>query len=206
MKRGSNGFTDAAVVVLAILLFFRTADVLRYFSPPLLNEMIGGDVSWLYAVVMAFFVEGVALAFHFDPRAHKHTPAIIVKWTLLAISGLCQVFDGNIVSGTISQMSGPMKVGFEWGVPLLPIFVVVLLFFVGKLPDADETQRGWLDRLQDQGIKSRLPDPRAIWEGRDKNTEFSPSEVVETNINNELPKSPNGEDKETANPTIGKRS
>jgi hypothetical protein len=201
MKRGSNGFTDAAVVVLAILLFFRTADVLTYFAPPLLNNMVGMDVSWLYAVVMAFFVEGVALAFHFDARAHKHTPAIIVKWTLLAISGLCQVFDGNIVSGTIAEMSGPMKVGFQWGVPLLPIFVVVLLFYVGKLPDEDEARRSWLDRLQDKGIKSRLPDPRAIWEGRKENTEFSPADVVDANLAQAAPPAPNGQNSGVANPT-----
>jgi hypothetical protein len=165
-KKGSNGFVDAAVVILAILLFFRTADVLTYFAPPLLNDMVGADVSWLYAFVMAFFVEGVALAFHFDRRAHRHTPAVIVKWVLLGISALCQVFDGNIITDNLASMSGPMKVGFQWGVPLLPIIVVVLLFFVGKLPEDGETHRGWLDRLQDRGIKSKLPDPKAIWGGR----------------------------------------
>lgn len=201
-KKGSNTFTDAAVVILAGLLFFRTADVLRYFSPPLLNEMIGQDVSWLYAIVMAFFVEGVALAFHFDRRAHKHTPAKIVKWTLLGISALCQVYDGRIVTDTVSQMSGPMKIGFQWGVPLLPIFVVVLLFFVGKLPEDGEEHRGWLDRLQDNGIASRLPDPKAILYGR-KNTELSPDEVVQANLNQNTPTPTpaNGKNSGVKNPT-----
>lgn len=164
-KTGSNGFVDASVVVLAGLLFFRTADVLTYFAPPLLSALIGMDVSWLYAIVMAFFVEGVALAFHFDKRAHHHTPAKITKWTLLGISALCQFYDGNIVLQTVNQMSGPMKVGFQVGVPLLPIFVVMLLFFVGKLPEGDE-HKGLLEKLQDRGIKNYFPDAHALWHGR----------------------------------------
>lgn len=178
-KRGSNGFVDAAVVVLAGLLFFRTADVLTYFAPPLLNDMVGADISWLYAFTMAFFVEGVALAFHFDPRAHAHTPAKIVKWVLLGISALCQVYDGNIVTNTIAEMSGPMKVGFQWGVPLLPIFVVVLLFFVGKLPEIGDSVpltvrvKNWLDNVQDTGIKNSLPSPKAIWRGGKKKSPVS---------------------------------
>lgn len=167
-KKGSNGFVDAAVVILAILLFFRTADVLTYFAPPLLNSLVGTDVSWLYAVTMAFFIEGVALAFHFDRRAHNHTPAKIVKWVLLGISGLCQVFDGNIITDNLASMSGPMKVGFQFGVPLLPLIVVVLLFFVGKLPEDGEARSSWLDRLQNNGgVKSHLPNPKSIWRGRE---------------------------------------
>jgi hypothetical protein len=189
-KKGRNGFIDTAVVVLAILLFFRTADVLTNFAPPILNNLVGADISWLYAAVMAFFVEGIALAFHFDARAHRHTPAIIVKWVLLAISALCQVFDGNIIAGTVSQMSGPMKLGFQWGVPLLPIFVVVLLFFVGKLPE-EENGRGWLDRLQDKGIVNYLPDPQAIWRGRGQAPQLAMDanalDVPEEEIENEQP-------------------
>lgn len=194
-KRGSNGFVDAAVVVLAILLFFRTADVLTYFAPPFLNGLVGQDVSWLYAGVMAFFVEGVALAFHFDPRAHNHTPAIIVKWVLLGISALCQVFDGNIVTNRINEMSGPMRLAFEWGVPLLPIIVVVLLFFVGKLPD-DSSPRPVV------GLKNRLPNFNRMWNGDPvENSVFSPKVVEQLEKISESSKNPNGEKSDTANPT-----
>lgn len=208
-KRGSNGFVDFAVVVLAGLLFFRTADVLTYFAPPILNNIMGQDVSWLYAFVMAFFVEGVALAFHFDRRAHHHAPAKIAKWTLLGISALCQVYDGNIVTDTVAQMSGPMKLGFQWGVPLLPIFVVVLLFFVGKLPDEDENRRSWIDRLQDRGIKSHLPSVDALINGRaPKGDEaLPPSQVVQANLQapsqqNQPPVPANGQNSGVTNPTI----
>src|SRR5690242_8559864 len=97
-------FTDWAVVILSILLFTRTADVLSYFSPDILNELTGWDVSWAYGLVTAFFVEGVALAFHFNRRAIHHTPAQIVKWILLAISGICQVFDGSLILGTMNTI------------------------------------------------------------------------------------------------------
>lgn len=195
-KNGSNGFVDAAVVILAILLFFRTADVLTHFAPPLASQILGADASWLYAILMAFWIEGVALAFHFDKRAHNHAPANITKWILLGISALCQVYDGQIVTDSISQMSGPMKIGFQWGVPLLPIFVVVLLFWVGKLPEDGGDGRNWLDRLQDRGIKGRLPDPKAIWKGRD---EVPASEVVQANLQDAT--NPNGQNSGVVNPT-----
>lgn len=171
-KSGNNGFVSAAVVILSLLLFARTADVLSYFAPTILNMMVGADVSWLYGGVTAFFVEGVALAFHFDNRAQRHVPAQIVKWVLLAVSGLCQVFDGNIITDTMSQMSEPMKFAFQWGVPLLPLFVVVLLFFVGKLPENDK-------KSDFHGIKHILPDIKKLW---DDGTVNAPASRIESSV------------------------
>lgn len=161
-----DGFTDWAIVILSLILFARTADVLSYFSPPLLNDLIGWDVAWIYGMVTAFFVEGVALAFHFNHRAKNHVPAQIAKWILLAVSGACQVFDGNIILGTLSQMPEAQRMGFQVGVPLLPLFVVVLLFFVGHLPDG-EVQ---VVRQPRVGLKTRLDN---LWYGDRENTRVS---------------------------------
>lgn len=189
-------FADWAVVVLAIILFFKTAEVLAYFAPQSLNDLVGTNVSWLYGFVTAFFVEGVALAYHFYPGARVYTPAIVVKWMLIAISGICQVFDARIVTESLSQMTDAQKMFFEYGIPLLPWFVLILLFFVGEIPHAGTYKR--------RGLKNMLPDWKGIWEG-DKNTEFlpSPSEVVQTELEDvpDIVAKPNGKKADTANPT-----
>lgn len=186
-----DSFANIAVVVLAILLFGRTADVLRYFSPQIFNEIVGQDVSTIYGMVCAFFVEGVAITYHFNPRAREYTPAVIVKWILLGISGICQVFDGKIIIGTLSQMNDFQRLSFEIGVPLLPLILLVLIFSVGHLPDnqAANAPKTW------RGLKNMLPDPRRIWEGDElsdnkENTVFSshPNPAVPP-----APKSDNGE-------------
>lgn len=203
-KTGRNGFVDVGIVVLAILLFFRTADVLSYFAPGYINNLIGTDVSWLYAGVMAFFVEGLAVAYHFDRRTKHYTRAKIAMWTLIGISALCQMFDGNIITNNLANMGGPLKTTFQYGVPLLPIFIFVLLAWVGGMPEIGES-RSWLERFQDRGIKGRLPSAKAILYGRE-NTEFPPSQVVQSNLNvpqqnPPLPTPANGKNSGVANPT-----
>lgn len=192
-------FADWAIVILAGLLFFKTAEVLSFFAPRNLNDIAGQDVSWLYGLVTAFFVEGIAIAFHFYPGARKHTPAIIVKWILIALSGACQVFDGRIVTETIANMPDQQKLFFQYGIPLLPWFVIILLFFVGEIPNEAQTRR--------KGLKNYMPDWKVIWEGdKEENTEF-PSKVVEQleKIYDPVKPSKNGEKSDTANPTTAGR-
>jgi hypothetical protein len=191
-KYGSgDGFTDWAVVILSILLFVRTADVLSYFSPPILNDLTGWDVSWIYGLLTAFFVEGVALAFHFNRRARDYTPAKIVKWILLAVSGVCQVFDGNLILGTMNSIPEAQRLMFQVGIPLLPLFVVVLLFFVGHLPD--ETNPAPF-----KGFKSYVPDFKRLWNGDEENTRVSSEPVALNQDTHQVKKltSKNGRHKE----------
>lgn len=167
MKTGSGvKFSDWAVVILAGLLFFKTAEVLSFFAPQFLNDIIGQDVGWLYGLVTAFFVEGIAIAFHFHPGARVHTPAVIVKWILIVLSGLCQVFDGRIVTQTIANMPDQQRLFFNYGIPLLPWFVIILLFFVGEIPSSASKKR-W------SGLKHLLPDMDWFLEGDKESTEFS---------------------------------
>lgn len=167
-------FADWAVVILAVVLYFKTAEVLAYFAPQSLNNLIGTDVSWLYGLVTAFFIEGVALAYHFYPGARAYTPAVVVKWVLIVISGICQVFDAKIVTGVLNGMTESQKFFFMYGIPLLPWFVLILLFFVGEIPTEGNYHR--------RGLKNMLPDWKKIWEGDGENTEFSPTQVVQANI------------------------
>jgi hypothetical protein len=149
---------DWTVIVAAIILFFKTAEVMSYFAPAILSQIVGMDVSWLSGIVNALMVEGPALAIHFNRRARLSSTAQVVKWVLLAISGACQIFAGYLSTGNEANMSEPLKFGLQFGVPLIPIFVMVLLFAIGQLPDDGQPA----PRI---GLKHRLPDWNRIWNG-----------------------------------------
>lgn len=134
---------DFAAYVLAAILFLKTADVLSYFAPQILNLILGFDVSFVYGSVCAVLVEGAALALHFNSRAGRSSAAQIVKWILLGISGACQVFDGFITAGNVAQMSDTLKFGLSYGVPLIPLAVLVMLFTIGKLPEDGTPPKQW---------------------------------------------------------------
>ena len=150
---------DWAVIIIAAILFFKTADVMSYFAPENLNYMVGMDISWLYGAVNALIVEGVALALHFNRRAALSGTAQIVKWALIAMSGSAQIFDGFLTTGAQSSMSEPLKFGLQFGVPLIPLIVLVLLFAIGRLPDDGSATAPRI------GLKHRLPDWNRIWNG-----------------------------------------
>lgn len=159
-KTGSGDkFLDVAAYALAILLFVKTADVMGYFSPAWLNAVVGFDVSFLYGIVNAFLVEGMALALHFNHRAILSPMTQIVKWILVGISAACQVLDGYIATGNAAGMTDTMKFAFQIGVPLIPIAVFVMLFLIGKLPDDGSKKAPF------RGIKNMLPNLDKIWNG-----------------------------------------
>jgi hypothetical protein len=143
MKRqygSGNSLLDWAVIIVAILLFSKTADVAAVFAPGNLEYALGPAAAFFYGVVSALILEGVALVLHFDHRTALSPVAQFVKWTLLAMSGVAQVYDGFLVTGAESTMSEPLKMGLQYGVPLIPLIVLVMLFAIGKLPD-DGSQR-----------------------------------------------------------------
>ncbi len=164
-KIGSGDkWLDASVIIAALICFIKTADVFAYFAPAVLSQILGFDVSYLFGVITATLVEGVMLRLHFNRRAHGYTPAEIAKWLLMAISLLCQVFDGFIVTNTLAQQSDEMKFLFQYGVPALPILLIVLNFAIGKLPDTGE-------QVTHVGLKHRLPNWKRIWEGDEAKNE-----------------------------------
>lgn len=140
MKQSGSGdkIIDAGVVIAAIFLFFKTSDVLAYFAPKSLSDIIGMDIGWLYGLLSALLVEGLALTLHFNHRARLSPSAQAVKWTLLAISGACQVFDGFITQNAVAQMSEALRFTLAYGVPLIPLIIMVMIFGIGKLPELDQ--------------------------------------------------------------------
>lgn len=181
-------FLDRLVVIAAILLFSATASVMSYHAPDMLNQIIGADVSYVFGIVSALCVEAGALRLHFNKRAQKVPAAHWVKWILLAVSGLCQVYNGEIETGNISNMSETLKLMFTWLVPNIPLLFIVLQFWVGHLPDEDEEVAE--ARQPQVGLKKRLS---RLWNGDKENTVLPP--IVQTNIDPE--ERANGEVKES---------
>jgi hypothetical protein len=194
-KTGSGDkILDWVVIIGAVLLFLKTADVLSYFAPTNLSEIVGMEMSLIYGIVSALLVEGAALALHFNHRAHLSSTAQLVKWALIVISGLCQLFDGYLATGNESQMSETMKFGLQFGVPLVPLIVLVLLFAVGRLPDDGSVQRPF------PGIKNIAgPAWNRFWNGDRRVTAFP----LETSL--PILDPDNKEFKPQTNPTKGER-
>jgi hypothetical protein len=158
-NKTNDGFLSFAVVIGALLLFAKTADVMSYFSPTILNDIIGQDVSLLYGIITAAMVEGMILALHFNQRATLSAPAQWVKWILIIISGVCQFFDGTIVTNTLAQQSDTLKMVFSFGVPLIPLLIVIMIIWIGQLPDSPKQRKPW------KGFKHTVNQLPKIWYG-----------------------------------------
>lgn len=185
MKTGSgNKGLDWIIVGGMLAAFPKTADLLSLFSPQILNDIFGFDMSLPYGMFCAAMVEGTILFLHFDRRAHAVATAQTVKWLLIGVSFLCQVFDGYVTTDSISQMSDTLKLVLQFGIPALPLIIAVMVSAIGALPDPDNTPAK--PRV---GLKKKIQN---FWEG-EENTEFSQKLIkqIEEAV----------EEADTANPT-----
>lgn len=157
--KNNDGFLNFAVVGAAIVLFPRTADIMSYFSPQILSDIIGFDVSLVYGLATALMVEGLALALHFNRQAAFSATAQWVKWSLIVISGICQVFDGYIITDTLANQSDTIKAVFQYGVPLVPLLIMIMVFGIGRLPESNEPKKPFV------GIKNIPAQFSWIWDG-----------------------------------------
>lgn len=194
-NNGSGDKTlDNLVVIMAIVLFFGTAQVMSTHAPQLVSDLVGFDASYIFGVISAVCVEWGALRLHFNPYARKNGTAKWVKWILLGMSGLCQVYNAAIETGTMSSLSETLKIGFTWVVPNIPLIFIVLMFWIGSLSPV--RPKSILERVTDTGLYNMLPKWEEILNGK-QNTRVS-SKVVEQieEILNEPETSDNG-----SNPT-----
>lgn len=166
VKAGSgNKGLDWVIIMGMLAAFPKTADLLSLFSPQILNDIFGMDMSLPYGIFCALMVEGTILFLHFDRRAHGVTNAQVVKWILIGVSFLCQVFDGYVTTDQVAQMSDTLKLVLTFGIPTLPLIIAVLVASIGALPDGDTV----VVRQPKAGIRTRLNN---LWYG--ENTGVSP--------------------------------
>lgn len=198
-KTGSgNKGLDWVIILGMIAAYPKTADLLSYFSPQILDDIFGMDMSLAYGMFCALMVEGTILFLHFDRRAHRSDTAKVVKWILIAISFLCQIFDGFISTDSVAQMSPMLKLVLTYGIPALPLIIAVMISAIGALPEEDGV-------TQHVGLKQRLGglSPKRLWYG-DENTVVSASQVVQANLQptqQTAQTPPNGQKQTTVNPT-----
>lgn len=163
VKTGSgNKGLDWAFILGMVAAYPKTADLLSLFSPKILNDIFGMDMSLPYGAFCALLVEGVILFLHFDRRAHISTSAQAVKWILTVISLACQVFDGWVTTDTIAQQSDIMKAILSYGIPALPLIIAIMISSIGSLPEGDDLGHVTRPRQPSVGLKTRLNN---LWYG-----------------------------------------
>lgn len=172
VKTGSgNKGLDWVFILGALAAYPKTADLLSLFSPKILDEIFGMNMSLPYGGFCAFLVEGVILFLHFDRRAYLVQSAQVVKWLMFGISFLCQVFDGQVTTNAIAQMSDTLKLVLTYGIPALPLIIAALVAMIGPLPDVTSEQEKVVVRKPRVGLKNHLYN---FWYGdRQENTGVS---------------------------------
>lgn len=144
-RHASETVFDAGIFLAAAWLFIKTAHVMSYFSPDTVSKLLGFDVSYYFGMGAAALVEIIAIAFHYWPRTRDTLIGKLGMWSLLAISGLCQIVDGYLVQGTQAQMGPGLKDFLTVGVPLVPLYALMLLFAAGagRNEEANAERREW---------------------------------------------------------------
>lgn len=169
LKTGSgNKGLDWVMIMGMIAAFPKTADLLSFWTPRWLNDLFGMDMSWYYGAFCAAMVEGTILFLHFDRRAHGVTSAQAVKWILIGVSFVCQIFDSQVTANTLSQMPDTMKVALTYIIPALPLIIAVMVASIGALPEVDDSVAAI--RHPHVGWKTRLDN---FWYGDRENTRVS---------------------------------
>lgn len=194
-KSGSgNKGLDWVIILGMIAAYPKTADLLSYFAPQILTDIFGIDMSMPYGMFCAALVEGTILFLHFDRRAHRVASAQAVKWILIGVSFLCQIFDGFITTDTVAQMSPTLRLVLTYGIPALPLIIATMIASIGALPDEDQP-------VARVGLKHRLPNVRRIWNGDENLSNQHSQDVPQNDLDDEPDLVPSANGKKAPNPT-----
>lgn len=160
-------FWDAAVVVAAAFLYFKTSEVMTAIAPLTLVGQTG--LQTLYGLGVAALIEGVCLAIHFIGAFKGNTAAQVYKWFLFGVSAFCQfmdrffVLDPSVTSANIEF--------FKFLTYGIPVFILGGLLLVGKANERRAISRTtqkpfkgvrtvWREFLD--GGESRTPDEPVV--------------------------------------------
>lgn len=186
-----NFFINAAVVVAAGMLYFKTAEVMTALAPVTLIGQTGLAV--LYGTVVALLIEGVTLALHFLKRYTDYQRAEYYKWFLFGISTFCQFLDTALVKDTANQTQ--TEAFFAWAaLGILPAIFFGLLWVRAGGKTVSRTKKPF------KGVRRAW---KELMDGEENTVYSTDTEVVQT-----TKPSKNGKkaDPEEVNPTIGERS
>ena len=110
-------FVDAATVVAAAMLYFKTSEVMGAIAPLTLAGQTGLQV--LYGLSVAALIEGICLAIHFIKGFKGNMAAQAYKWFLFAVSAFCQFMDRFFVVDTATTSANIEFFKFlTYGIPV----------------------------------------------------------------------------------------
>lgn len=188
-------FWDVAIVVAAIILYFKTSEVMTAIAPLTLVGQTG--LQTIYGLGVAALIEGVCLAIHFIGAFKGNTAAQTYKWFLFGVSAFCQfmdrffVLDPSVTSANIEF--------FKFLTYGIPVFILGGLLLVGKA-----NERRSVSRTSQKTFKGVRTMWREFLDGQE-NTGVSSEPVVLNEDANQVNKitSKNGkrrQEEEHANP------
>ncbi len=121
-------------VISAAVLFFRTAEVMKDFSPNVVMGYTGDAAHAAYGYMCALLVEGLLLLAKLNLPSQRDDIAwaynvgvILLTWL---VSAGAQLIDGQVVRQTLDQQPALVQGIVNIGVPLVPS--IVLLIAAGK--------------------------------------------------------------------------
>ena len=133
----------------ALLLFFKTADLASEFAPTQIMGFVG--VEHIYGFAVALTVEGALVASKYGIKSSVN--GLSFAWSFLLIlitfglSAAAQVFDGLVSRELLLQQPVEVQLVANYGVPLIPALVLLLLL-VKNVFDAlpEDTARNLFSR------------------------------------------------------------
>ena len=124
----------------ALMMYPKTVDLLANFAP---NDWMGyTDMAGWWAMGSALLIEGVMVILKF--KMWIYPSRNLVEWVWdgvltvapFVMSALAQVFDGMLVRDVLTQQPQQIQMAVDWGVPLLPSFVIGLMIVYAMVESA----------------------------------------------------------------------
>lgn len=146
----------------ALMMYPKTVDLLSNFAP---NEFMGyTDMAGWWAMGSAMLIEGVMVILKFKMWIYPARNLVEWAWDgILTIapfvmSALAQVFDGMLVRDTLTSQPEQIQMMVDWGVPLLPSFVIGLMIIYAMIESAPPRLFGGIQQGGGKLPKLTLPD------------------------------------------------
>lgn len=121
-------------IISAAVLFFRTAEVMKDFSPNVVMGYTGDGAHAAYGYLCAVLVEGLLLLAKINLPSQRDDIAWAYNVGVIALTWLvsagAQLIDGQVVRQTLDQQPAFIQGVVNIGVPLVPS--IVLLIAAGK--------------------------------------------------------------------------
>jgi len=150
-----TAISEGAFWLAIVLSFWRTADLLTYFSPDVFMGFSG--LRGYFGFANATLVEGTFVVSKY--RLQRKINPLARVWAILmavgawVFSAVIQGLDVYVNQGRINELSPEMKLALNWIVPAIPIIVA------GVITVADAMTRDYSQKTGQQGADTLMASP-----------------------------------------------